>query len=180
MSYLVLVNETILSYFNSVWRFCNLTVNLMIEIIPMKRIVAIIFIILMMLLQCNTSLAFEISNGDLIIKSDSLVVDQKKNIATFKGLVTLFFNDLCLKTYEIRVLYKQVDNKNTIEKIIIPNKLNAIRSIDDGIVIADSAEYNAHNNELILTGNVTIQHDGNILSTDKMIYITNLNEIKEN
>lgn len=166
MSYLVLVSN-ILS---------NLTMK---SIKWLKEKVAIIFMIIIILVQCDRSLAFELSTGDLIIKSDSLVVDQKNNIATFKGLVTLFFNDLCLKTYEIRVFYKQVDNKNTIEKIFIPKKLSAIRYIDDGIVIADSAEYNAHNNELILIGNVTIQHDGSILSTDKMIYITNLNEIKE-
>lgn len=135
--------------------------------------------IIILLLFSSKSFAFEISNGDLMIQSDSLVVNQKKHMAVFKGMVKLYFNDLCLRTHEIKVLYKQINNKNTIEKIIVPNKLGAIRSIDEDIIIADSAEYTADNNQLILKGNIIIQHDDNILSTDQMIYITNLNEIRE-
>lgn len=137
------------------------------------------YLIVTLMLFSSKALAFKISNDDLTIKSDNLMVNQKKRVAIFKGMVTLHFNDLCLRTHEIKLLYKQIDNKNTIDKIIIPNKLSAIRFIDESIIIADSAKYSASNNQLILKGNVIIQNDGNILSTNQMIYITNLNDISE-
>lgn len=117
---------------------------------------------------------------DIFINSETLNVDQDKNIVNFAGKVTLWFDDMILKTDRIEIIYKKMTNKKEIDKVIIPNKLTAIRTIEQEILMADSAEYLAATGTLILTGNVKLQHKDDIVNTKKFIYHTNLKSINSN
>jgi lipopolysaccharide transport protein LptA len=116
---------------------------------------------------------------DIYVNSDNLSVDQTKNIVNFEGKVILWFDDMVLKTDRIEIIYKKIANKKEIDKVIIPNKLIAIRTIEQEVLIADSAEYLTATNELILIGNVKLQHKDDIVKTEKFIYHTKLKEVSK-
>jgi lipopolysaccharide transport protein LptA len=116
---------------------------------------------------------------DIYVNSDNLSVDQSKNIVNFKGKVVLWFDDMVLKTDRIEIIYKKVVNKKEIDKVIIPSKLIATRSMEQEILIADSAEYLTATSELILIGNVKLQHKDDIVKTEKFIYHTKLKEVSK-
>ena len=114
------------------------------------------------------------NSPSIYVNSDYLTLDQTKSIINFEGKVILWFNDMVLKTDTIEVIYKQLANGREIDKIIIPNKLFAIRIVEQDILIADCAEYLMKSNKLILTGNVKLQHEDNVINTQKLIYHTKL------
>jgi lipopolysaccharide transport protein LptA len=116
---------------------------------------------------------------DIFINSDTLNINQDKNIVNFAGKVILWFDDMVLKTDKIEIIYNKATNKKEIDKVVIPNKLTALRTIEQEILIADSAEYFAATGKLTLNGNVKLQHKDDIVSTNKFIYHTNLKAINQ-
>ncbi len=114
------------------------------------------------------------NDPNITITSDFLNLDQNNLSASFKGSVTVLFDDIILKTNFLKIYYINHDNKKSIDKIEIPGKLKAIKKLANEIVIADSGEYIVNLNKLTLKGNVTMQKDDNILVTDKMIYFSKL------
>ena len=114
------------------------------------------------------------SDPNITITSDSLNLDNNSLSTSFKGSVTIIFEDMILKTNDLKIYYTNDNNKRSIKKIEIPGKLKAFKKFTDEIVIADSGEYIAALSKLTLVGNVTMQKDKNILVTDKMIYFTKL------
>ena len=128
-----------------------------------------------------TNLAYGASNAlspYLHIHSDQLTFNKIKNQANFLGEVIVWFDDMVLKTTNLEIIYKQISNKNEIDKIIIPTKVIAKNKDDSQILIADYAEYFASKAELVLTGNVQLRYQDNILKTDKLVYYTKLKQIK--
>lgn len=122
----------------------------------------------------------KLNNDDqILINSDNLTYDKSANFASFDGNVVMWFNDMVLKTTNIRIYYKQIAGRNKIDKIIIPEKLTAIKNKDSDILIADRAIYSFDSNELSLSGNVILQHVDNILKTGKLVFITELKKIAE-
>ena len=116
-------------------------------------------------------------NDHLSINSENLNIDRINNIANFKGEVILWFDDIVLKTDEITIYYKKDDNdKNSIDKIIIPYKLGAYNHQTDEVVIANEAKYFHDQAKLILFGNVNLQRQNNILKTSQLIYYTKLKQ----
>ena len=115
--------------------------------------------------------------NDVLIDSDSLTYNKSHNSAVFSGKVVLKFQDIILKTSIIEVLYKEIDGKNKIDKVIIPNKLSALNIKDQNTILADSAEFIASKNELIIKGNVLLSYNNNILRTKKLVLISKLNTI---
>lgn len=113
-------------------------------------------------------------SDNITITSDSLNLDNHNLSASFKGSVTVIFEDMTLKTNYLKIYYINHNNKRSIEKIEIPVHLKAIKKITDEIVVADSGEYIVALNKLTLKGNVRMQKDKNILVTDTMIYFTKL------
>ena len=87
---------------------------------------------------------------------------------------------MILKTNELKVHYVDNKNKKSIDKIKIPGKLKAIKTNCHEVVVADSGEYELYSKQLVLYGNVKMQKDGNILITDKMIYIAKLKSVSNN
>lgn len=115
--------------------------------------------------------------NDIVIDSDNLTYNKNQNSAVFSDRVILQFQDMILKTSVIEVLYKKIDGKNKIDKVIIPNKLSALNIKDQNTIIADSAEFIASKNELTIKGNVLLSYNNNILRTKKLILISKLNTI---
>ncbi len=118
--------------------------------------------------------SIKLSNSNVTITSDFLNLDNNNLSATFKGAVTIIFEDIILKTNNLMIYYTNNDNKRSVERIEIPGKLKTIKKIGNEIVVADSGKYIAALNKLILTGNVNMQKDKYIVVTDKMIYFTNI------
>ena len=139
------------------------------------------FIVVIFLLKFDVNAEnFKLNNNDqILINSDNLTYDKSANFASFDGNVILWFNDIVLKTTNIKIYYKQFAGKNRIDKIIIPEKLTALKSKDSDVLIADKAVYLFDKDELSLNGNVVLQHKDNILKTDKLVFITKLKKIAD-
>ncbi|MDR0774877.1 MAG: hypothetical protein LBE72_06250, partial [Rickettsia sp.] len=113
----------------------------------------------------------------LYIHSDNLVIDQTKNQACFTGEVILWFDDMMVKTTNLEIFYKTVDNKKTIDYISIPSRLIAKRNNGQELLTATSAKYFVERKELVLLGDVIVQNKDGIIKTDKLVYYTELNNI---
>ncbi|AFB21102.1 LptA/OstA family protein [Rickettsia canadensis] len=110
----------------------------------------------------------DISN--LHITSDTLIIDKTKQKAEYLGNVVVYFDNAILRTEELYIFYKTIDEKQTIDHIIVPTKLNVERKINNELLLADSAKYFFDNKQLILIGNVILQRDDNVFKTNKLIY----------
>ncbi|XVN42758.1 MAG: LptA/OstA family protein [Candidatus Rickettsia vulgarisii] len=106
----------------------------------------------------------------LYINSDNLVINQAKKQAEFTGEVILWFDDLMIKTTNLEIYYKIVDDKKTIDRIIMSSKLTGKKNNSAELLMANSAEYFVKKKELILLGDVVIQKDEHIIKTDKLVY----------
>lgn len=136
---------------------------------PIKSLKIFLLYILFALITSNNLLAIE--EDGLDVDSDSLVVERSKNKATFKGNVVLKFRGMVLKTDLIEVFYtKDEQEKQNLEKIIIPGKLKAVREEFDEVAIADKALYEAKDDILTLSGNVLLYKDGNLVKTKTFVY----------
>lgn len=111
------------------------------------------------------------------ITSEELTINKSDLTAIFNENVILLFENMKLSTSKLIIYYSNEDNKKEIKKIIIPNKLKAIRNQGAEIIIADRGEFDNHLKQLTLTGNVKMQKDGNILFTKKLIYIAKFENI---
>lgn len=114
----------------------------------------------------------------LYINSDTLIFDKKSNFSIFKGEVTLLFKGTTLKTNLIKVSYRKVNNRNIIDKLLIPGRFFAQNIESNHLIIANQAEFINSKSELVLKGNVIIQNQNFILKADKLVYdiaLTNLN-----
>ncbi len=137
----------------------------------MIKLIIIFFII-------NGAVAFGNNNLDkLYINSDNLIINQKTQQAKFTGEVVLWFDDMVIKTTNLEIFYKIVNNNKTIDYIIIPSKLTARRTHEQKIIIANSAKYIVEQQELTLIEDVIVQTDQNIIKAKKLVYYTALNHV---
>ena len=113
-------------------------------------------------------------NNHIKIISDDLIIDDKSLSADFKGSVTVIFEDMILKTDNLKIRYVDNKGKKSVDMIEIPGKLKAIKTTCQELVVADRGEYSVSLNQLVLYGNVRMQRDNNVLITDKMVYVTKL------
>ncbi|MGL4226677.1 MAG: LptA/OstA family protein [Rickettsia sp.] len=114
----------------------------------------------------------DISN--LHITADTLIIDRTKQKAEYLGNVVVYFDHAILRTKELYIFYKTIDEKRTMDYIVIPTKLTVERKINNELLLADSAEYFFDNKQLILLGNVILQRDDNVLKTNKLIYYVDI------
>ena len=112
--------------------------------------------------------------SNLHITSDSLIIDRTKQKAAYLGNVIVYFDNAILRTKELYIFYKTIDEKQTIDHIIVPTKLTVERKINNELLLADSAKYFFDNKQLILLGNVILQRDDNVLKTNKLIYYVDI------
>lgn len=113
---------------------------------------------------------------NIYINSDQLIFNKIDNSADFNGEVILWFDNLLLKTNNLKIIYKNNHKKRTIDKILIPQKLISKKGEDD-ILIADSGEYLLDSSKLTLIGNVKLLYKDNVLKTDKLVYYEQLRKI---
>lgn len=137
----------------------------------------ICFLIFFLFCANAYSVTYKKTNDQIFIDSDNLIYDKNANYAFFEGHVVLWFNDMILKTTSVKIYYKQSGGKNKIDKIIIPEKLFALKNKDSDVLIADEAVYSFDDRKLTLNGKVVLQHAGNILRTDRLVLITELKKI---
>jgi len=118
-------------------------------------------------------------NDILEVNSDDLVINKSLNSASFKGHVIVKFDKILLETDLIIVHYNSKKQKEqpVISKIEIPHKLSAIYGCQGDVILADKGEYDGDTNKLTLTGNVKANKDNNVLSTNKLVYITSFKKI---
>ncbi|WP_316353547.1 LptA/OstA family protein [Candidatus Trichorickettsia mobilis] len=117
-------------------------------------------------------------NSNLHIHSDNVTFDKNSRTVDFSGTVIIWFDDMILKTSVLKILYNSsAKGKQTIDKIIIPNKLSALKISNQNTIIADAAVYNHQQEELTLTGNIKFIYQDHILQTEKLLYYTRLNKI---
>ncbi|WP_323738327.1 LptA/OstA family protein [Candidatus Trichorickettsia mobilis] len=118
------------------------------------------------------------NNNNLHIHSDNVTFDKNSRTVDFSGTVIIWFDDIILKTSVLKILYKNsAKGKQAIDRIIIPNKLSALKISNQNIIIADAAVYNHQQEELTLTGNIKFIYQDHILQTEKLLYHTKLNKI---
>ncbi len=112
--------------------------------------------------------------SNLHITSDSLIIDRTKQKAAYLGNVIVYFDNAILRTKELYIFYKTIDEKQTIDHIVVPTKLTVERKINNELLLADSAKYFFDNKQLILLGNIILQRDDNVLKTNKLIYYVDI------
>ncbi|MFV9880418.1 MAG: lipopolysaccharide transport periplasmic protein LptA [Rickettsiales endosymbiont of Dermacentor nuttalli] len=103
------------------------------------------------------------------ILSDTLILDQKKNLATFEGNVKAIQGSLNLMADKVIAYYINTkDSKWIVSKI---SALGNVTIIDNSQKArGDTGEYNAIKETLELYGSVILTKDNNILKGDKLIY----------
>jgi predicted nucleotidyltransferase component of viral defense system len=84
----------------------------------------------------------------------------------------VWFDDAVLKTTDITLLVKEEGKNRTLEKIIMPAKLTAMKEDEDEIIIADSAEYIATKKLLKFKGNIYMKKDERLVKCDELNYFT--------
>lgn len=132
-------------------------------------------IILIFCLQiCFTHISLATSIDELKITSDHLTIQKNQSTATFTNNVVVFFDNLKLTTTKLIIYYTDINKKKAITKIVIPEKLTAIRNCGREVVIANKGIFDNSTKKLILEGNIALQKEGNILITDKLIYSSSL------
>nr|WP_016916809.1 palindromic element RPE1 domain-containing protein [Rickettsia honei] len=112
--------------------------------------------------------------SNLHITSDSLIIDRTKQKVAYLGNVIVYFDNAILRTKELYIFYKTIDEKQTIDHIVVPTKLTVERKINNELLLADSAKYFCDNKQLILLGNVILQRDDHVLKTNKLIYYVDI------
>lgn len=151
---------------------------LILRIFKLRKYYSILFLLVIINYPVFSSEVNEkhgkVDDSNVIITSDSLNVDSNNLCATFKGSVTVSFEDMIVKTNHLVVYYINIDGKRSVEKIEVPGKLKAIKKLTNEVVIADSGRYIVALNKLILMGNVNMKKDNHIIVTDQMIYFTKL------
>nr|WP_032138617.1 palindromic element RPE1 domain-containing protein [Rickettsia tamurae] len=130
---------------------------------------------LVLLLIISTAIYANDKNiSNLHITSDTLIIDRTKQKAEYLGNVVVYFDNAILRTKELYIFYKTIDEKQTIDHIVVPTKLTVERKINNELLLADSAKYFFDNKQLILLGNVILQRDDNVLKTNKLIYYVDI------
>lgn len=119
---------------------------------------------------CNIVIAADNIN----IKSKRLSINKEDSSATFSGNVILSFQEFKLYSSSIIIYYDNDSKSQKIKKIIIPSKLKVIKNCENDIVIADHGRYNSKDKQLILEGNVNMVKNDNVLVTDKLVYLAEI------
>ncbi len=105
----------------------------------------------------------------IVITSESLVADNKKNTATFQGSVKAVKGDIILFADEMTVFYTEDQGK--IKRIVAEGNTKLVQG--KRIITSDKAEYFVEKETIILTGNPIASEGNNVISGTKMEYFIN-------
>lgn len=121
---------------------------------------------------------------DFTINSDELFIEKESGSSKFVGNVVIWFdNGIVIETTELILKMKDIDGKQTIDRIVIPKSVRAVKfescSSDalEVTMIANSAEYIVEKSELRLSGGIYMQKDENLVKCDELLYYTKISKI---
>lgn len=126
------------------------------------------FILLLIVFLQFSINAFSIENElPIDISSDSLVVNQKENNATFKGDVKIKHGDIKLGSEVLDVHYSNTGGED-IKKIVAIE--NVVIAHGESVATGDKAIYTPKLGHVLLTGDVVLTRDGGILKGENLVY----------
>ena len=137
----------------------------------------LLFLLLFFCLVSN-SFALEervLNNKEIIINSEELVFDREKNVATFTKNVHVELSEANIFGSKI-VVYMRDDSKLEGEdtdkiKRIIITGNVKIKT-DKEVITSDRADYEPNKNQITLIDNVVLTQNNNVVTGDKLIYDT--------
>ncbi len=111
------------------------------------------------------------ANDEVVdISSKELIIDRQKEIATYKKEVVVLFDDIKLYSDKLIIYYSNNQQAKSVDKIIIPGKVKAVKNCGEIVVVSDRGEYNNKSKLLKLLGNVKILKGGSYAFADEVTY----------
>ena len=128
--------------------------------------------LVILVLSCflSTVSVATVQSNILDITSDNIVMDRVQDIVWFNNNVRLNFEEMTLQTAQLKAKMRNISDSEKenmqIEYISIPGKLQAALSGGEGVIIADSAYYDAQRSVVIFKGNVRSEYQGRVVLTE--------------
>ena len=114
------------------------------------------------------------NQGKIVIKSDTLEMDNKKKMVTFTGRVNAKNDDFTMDCEKMVVYYKESPSKKgaeetstEIDRIVATGKVEIVRSLG-GTASADKAVYHQLLDKLVLTGNPIVKQENNYVEGNRI------------
>ncbi len=111
---------------------------------------------------------------EIVVKSDSLEVDNKRKIVTFSGNVNASRDDFTIDCEEMRLYYydtgkaqSEADPEVKIDRIVAIGKVKISRA-DGGSATADKAVYYQKDEKVILTGKPVVKQGKDLVEGAKI------------
>ena len=114
------------------------------------------------------------NQGQIVIKSDTLEMDNKKKMVTFTGKVNAKNDDFTMDCEKMVVYYKSSPSKKgteetstEIDRIVATGKVEIVRSLG-GTATANKAVYLQVLEQLVLTGNPVVKQENNYVEGNRI------------
>ncbi len=114
------------------------------------------------------------NQGKIVIKSDTLEMDNKKKMVTFTGKVSAKNNDFTMDCEKMVVYYKSAPSKKgaeetstEIDRIVATGKVEIVRSLG-GTASANNAVYHQALETLVLTGSPVVKQENNYVEGNRI------------
>lgn len=111
-----------------------------------------------------------LSTDDITIKSDRLIITRDNSVSNFIGNVVVYYGDLIIKTDNIIVEFIENAGTRNISKLLMPKHINVIKQNSDEILIADKATYDNKTKKIILQGNIYMQFEDRVAKCNELVY----------
>ena len=107
--------------------------------------------------------------GPIVITADSMEVDRKRNLITYKGRVLTVRGKMKMKSKTLTVTYDQ--GMNRIKRVIAKGKVQVIQG--SRIAFGEKAEFNSLKNTITLTGKPYFSQGKSRVSGSRIILFIN-------
>jgi lipopolysaccharide export system protein LptA len=124
----------------------------------------LVFFLFVIFLSSQTE-AEEKSKEPIVVTSDSLIADKRKNLITFKGSVVAKTKDMTINSDRMQVTY---DNKQRIDQIKAIG--NVIVESGDGKIYSQEATYFNKGEKVVFTGDPRAVDGENVITGNKITY----------
>jgi len=119
-------------------------------------------------------------NQDIEIESNSVYLDDTKNLGVYSGNVVVLQGSIRITGEELTVYYT---NDNELDKIIITGTPATFRQLPDNSSVYDEAEalmmeYHEDNSMIILTNNAKVSQGDRRLIAEHIEYDTELSQVR--
>ena len=130
---------------------------------------------------CSVNLqAQDAPRGPVDIRSERLVVHQKKHQAVFSGNVKAVQGDLLIRCAELTVTYASGDDEKSgsgdIEKMVFTGNVSIEQEKRRGH--CERAEYDRTEDRIVCTGDPWVIEDENRIDGERIEYLLELNQVR--